>query len=60
MNKTMYDNLNIDLRASIPDYKSSLVINKGLTINFIKPIPNAWCRFWTKFFTGMVWEEYGR
>lgn len=42
---------------NVPQYKSQMVINGGLTIHFQQPKPNWFWRFWHRAFFGFIWKE---
>jgi len=41
----------------LPEYKSKLIINEDLIINFRKKKPNWFHRFFQKLILGFVWED---
>jgi hypothetical protein len=51
------EKLIINSDFGMPEYQSELVINDNFIVNFVKPAPNAWFRFWTKIMFGWQWRS---
>lgn len=47
------------IRMGLDGYisKSKLNIGKSISIEFDKPMPNRWYRFWYKFLLNWTWEN---
>lgn len=46
-----------ELGTIIPPSQSRLIINENFIVEFVKPMPSRWHRFWYRLLLGWRWEE---